>query len=152
MNISPAFVAAPEPTVAFKPGQRAFHHPPVSAEPGARLNAPSGNPGLNAALFEGTVTAGIVVAFVSVELGRSFSWTAPRLEDSGNCINQGFEHFGIVDISRSMADSEGNTLGIDHQVAFGAGFPAIGRIRASILAPPGAGTLPESRQARDQSI
>ena len=55
-------------------------------------------------------------------------------------------------VGRSVPHREWNASFVDHNMAFGALFAAIRRIRPGLFAPPGAGTLAESSEARDQSM
>jgi hypothetical protein len=54
-------------------------------------------------------------------------------------------------IGRREDDSEWDATPVDEEMALRARFAAIRRIRAGLLAPLLAGTLAESREARDQS-
>jgi hypothetical protein len=56
-----------------------------------------------------------------------------------------------MDVSCAQRDRERDALGFDHKMALRARFASIRRIRAGFCAPPTAGTVNESTQARDQS-
>lgn len=98
------------------------------------------------------MAAWIVIALIGMELRRPFSRSPTRFQDVRNRINQRLKELGIMHIRGGMLDHERDSLGIDHKMALRALFAAVGRIWPGFLAPPGAGTLPESRAARDQSI
>jgi hypothetical protein len=57
-----------------------------------------------------------------------------------------------MDVGCGMRYSKRNTCTVDHQVTLRAPFTSIRRVRSDLLAPPGAGTLAESNDARDQSM
>jgi hypothetical protein len=75
-----------------------------------------------------------------------------RSENRGDGINHRLQHLRIVDVGSRMSDRQGDTLAVDHKVALRARFTSVRRIGAGLLSPPGAGTVPESSEARDQSI
>jgi hypothetical protein len=57
-----------------------------------------------------------------------------------------------MDVGRSVLYRERNARRVYHEMALGALFAAIGRIRPSPFAPPGAGIAAESSEALDQSM
>lgn len=81
-------------------------------------------------------------------LPRPATWS----EHSGNGVNPRLQHLRIVHVCRCMSDRQRDTAAVAHKVALRARFAPIRRIGPGFLAPPGAGTLPESSEARDQSM
>src|SRR3712207_5146691 len=57
-----------------------------------------------------------------------------------------------MDVGCRVSHREGDAFSVDHNVALRALFALIRRVRAGLLAPPGAGTLAESKDALSQSI
>jgi hypothetical protein len=74
-----------------------------------------------------------------------------RSENRGDGINHSLQHLRIVDVCRRMSDRQRDTLAVDSKVALRARFAPVRRIGAGFF-PPGAGTVPESSEACDQSI
>ena len=115
--------------------------------------ATAGDPGGDAAAAQHLPAAREVVAFVSVQLGRSPAWPAwssPRPDDCWNGVDQLLEELGVVGVGRRQADRQRDAAGVDHQVVLGAGLAAVDRIRASQFPPRRARTLTLSIEARDQ--
>jgi hypothetical protein len=81
-------------------------------------------------------------------LPRPSAWS----ENRGDGIDHRLQHLRIMDVYRRMSDRQRDTLGVDHQVAPRSRFAPVRRIGAGFLSPLGVGTVPESSEARDQSI
>jgi hypothetical protein len=153
VQIRPAFVADREPTIRRKPGKRPLDHPPVPPQPSARILAPPGDAYSNTALVQSPPAMREVVAFVRVQLLRTFAGSASaRRFDRRNRIQELLEDFGVMDVRRSKDNGKWEAGRVGQQVAFGARLAAIGRIRPDLLTPFLAGTVAESTHARDQSM
>jgi hypothetical protein len=87
-----------------------------------------------------------------VQLGRSFPGPTAASAQRWNGIDHRFQHPHIVHIGGCVSYRQGNASSVDHKMALRARFAAVCRVATGGFAPPGAGTLPESRDARDQSI
>lgn len=108
---------------------------------------------LDMTLPAASATAFVVVAFVGVQFVRTLSRAASSTRlyrDDG--IEGFFEELGVVCVGGGEDNGEGRAVSINDKVVFGALFAPVRRVLPRLLAPPGAGTLPESREARDQSI
>jgi hypothetical protein len=57
-----------------------------------------------------------------------------------------------MDVGSRVGHREGDAFSVDHNVALGARFALIRWILGGLWAPPGAGTLAESKDALSQSI
>ena len=138
--------------MSIQPRQRSFYHPAMATEFLARLDPSPCNPRSDAPIPQCLSATWIVVPFVGVQLGRSLSWPSSRPPNWLNGINGCFQHLGVVNIGCRLGYGERDSFSVDHKVALRARFAAIRRIRSGFSAPPGAGTLAESSEARDQSI
>jgi hypothetical protein len=58
----------------------------------------------------------------------------------------------VMDIRSGQDEGERQAVAVDHDVALGAGFTAIGRVRTCCITPFLAGTEEASTDAHDQSI
>jgi len=152
MDVWPSLISHLEPTKSIHPRKSALHDPAVATEPLTRLNAPTRDAGNDATSPQCLPTAGEVVCLVRVQLGRSFPRPSPGPTNRREGIYRCFQQHRVVHIGPRLSHSEGNALAIDHQVALRSRFAPIRRVRAGFRAPPGAGTLAESSEARDQSI
>jgi hypothetical protein len=83
MDVVSPLVANREPAVLRKPGQRALHYPPVSAQLFRTLHTLSGYASLDASLLQGLRTLLVIVGFVGVQLLR----TLPRAALPGRLID-----------------------------------------------------------------
>ena len=85
----------------------------------------------------------------------ALAWPPPSLSRQSqrwDGVNGVFEPLGIVDIGPRNRHRQRHTVTVDHDMALCAQLATIRRILASLFAPPGAGTLALSRDARVQSI
>ena len=154
VNVLPPLVVANlQPPVAIQPRERPFHHPPVASQPFARLDAPSGDArGGYAPLPERLAAAREVLALVGVQLVGALARSAARLADRLDSIYGLLQDFRVVDVGGRVGQRKRDASPVEHNMALGARFALIRRVRAGSLAPPGAGTLAESKEARSQSI
>ncbi len=116
-------------------GQRPLHHPPVSAQTGAALDAPSSNPGLDVPQPQGATAALVVVSLVGVELARPTPGWSPGLPDERHGIDYLLQHGAVVLVGPRQPHSEGDAVCIREDVALGACFAPIRRVRAGLSAP-----------------
>ena len=155
MNIGAALVADGEATVAREPGQGALDDPAMSAELLAGVDALASDAAPDPAPMEVASAPGEVVRLVGVELQRTLARAAGAAtwaEDRWDAVDQRLEEARVVQVRRREADDQGDAPAVDHKMALRARFAAIRRIRPGRFAPLFAGTLAESRLARDQSI
>ena len=152
MDVIASLVANPESSEAAEPGQRALGNPTLAPKSLLRLDAPSRDAPLDAPSSQRLATLGEVVSLVRVQLLGTLSRTTSGTLDRLDAIDQLLEQHRVVDVGRREPRRERDALALDHNMALRARFAAIRRIRAGFGAPPGAATLAESREARDQSI
>ena len=153
MDVVASLVAYLQPSVAVHPRERSFHYPPVSSQPLAGFDAPPGYPGGYAPLPERLPASREVVGLVGMQLLRALA-RAPtrRLADRLDGIHGLLQDLGVVDVLSSVYHTERDAFPVDHNVALGALFALLRRVLAGLLAPPGAATLAESKEALSQSI
>ncbi len=151
MNIGSTFVANFQSSKAIEPGQRPLHDPTMASQFLPALDAATSNARKDVPLPERLAILLAVIALVRIQFRRSAPRSAPLLADGRDGIHHLFQHSGLVDVRSSVANYERDALGFDHKMALRARFAAIRWIRPGRFAPPGAGTLPASREARDQS-
>jgi hypothetical protein len=152
MDVLASLVAYLQPPIAIQPGQGAFHHPAITPQPCAGVNSLARNSRDDVALLEYPMTARIVIAFIRVQLLRSLPRPSVRTENRGDGVNHRLKHLRIVNVCPRMSARQRDTTAVDHKVALRARFAPVRRVGAGFLSPPGAGTVPESSEARDQSI
>ena len=152
MDIVSSLVSNLESALAIQPGQCPFDYPAVTPKLLARLDASTRNSRYDTASPQCLPTESKVISLVSVQLARPLPWSSSRTANRFNGINRFLQHLAVVDISRRMRYRERDSLSVDHKMALRARFSAIRWVRPGLFAPPGAGTLAESSDARDQSI
>lgn len=152
VDVLPPLVANLQPPVAIQPRERPFHHPPVASQPFARLDAPSGDARGYAPLPERLAAAREVLALVGVQLVGALARSAARLADRLDSIYGLLQDFRVVDVGGRVGHRKRDASPVEHNMALRARFALIRGVRAGSLAPPGAGTLAESKEARSQSI
>jgi hypothetical protein len=106
-EVGPPLVADSQAAAAQEPGERALDHPPVPAQPLARLDAAAGDPGRDAAPAEGPPQRRVVVPLVAVELGRALAGSsrfAARADDGRDRVDQGEQLGRIVGAGRRQAN------------------------------------------------
>jgi hypothetical protein len=95
------------------------------------------------------------VALVGMQLHRTLTWsptTLARQTQRRDGVDGFFEPFGVVYIGPRDGHGQRHTSAVDHDMALRAQLTTIRRILAGLFAPPGAGTLALSSDARVQSI
>jgi hypothetical protein len=155
MDIVAALVADGQTPIAGEPGQGALNDPAMPSELLAGLDALASDAAANAMPVEVAAAAGGVVRLVSMQLQRTLARaarSAARAEDRRDAVDQRREEARVVGVRGREADDQGDAPAVDHKMALRARFAAIRRIRPGLIAPLFAGTLAESKLARDQSI
>lgn len=152
MDVIASLVANPESSEAAEPGQRALGNPTMTPKSLFRLDTPPRDATLDAPSPQCLATLCEVVSLVGVELLGTLPRTTSGALDWLDGIDQFLEEHRVVDVGRREPRRERDALAFDHNMALRARFAAIRRIRAGLAAPPGAATLAESSEARDQSI
>ena len=151
MNIISAFITDFQTAKAIKPSQCSFHDPTMSAKLLTFVNPATCNSRENVALAQGLAIFLTVITFISIQLFRALTWPSKFLADCRDSIYHRLKHRSLVDVGSRVPYRQRDALPFDHKMALRARFSAIRRVRAGRFAPPGAGTLPASREARDQS-
>src|SRR5215212_8230740 len=153
MDVVAPLVAHLQPPVAVHPRQCSFHNPPVSPQLLAGFDAPPGDTWGYAPLPECFAASREVVSLVGMQLLRALARSATRrLADRRDSIHSLFQDLRVVDVGRRVDHRERDAAAVDHNMALRARLSLIRRIRSGSLAPPGAATLAESKDARSHSI
>src|SRR5215204_1849292 len=87
-----------------------------------------------------------------MQLLWTLSQSAARALDGLYSVYGLFQDLRVVDVGRRVDHRKWDAFSVDHNMALRALFAFICRILAGLLAPPGAGTLDESKDARSQSM
>src|SRR5215210_1989773 len=152
MDVISALVAHLQPTVAVHPRQGSFYDPPVSPQLLAGFDASAGYPRGYAPLPQGLAASREVVGLVGMQLLGALARPATGLLDRLDGIHGFLLDLGVVDVCSRVDHRQRDASSVDHNMALRALFALIRRVRAGLLAPPGAGTLDESKDALSQSI
>lgn len=149
-DVGAPLVADGDAAEAGEPSQRTLHHPSVPAQALAALDAAPGDARDDRPPPQGPPAVGEVVAFVGVQLGRAAPWPPRTLADRRHGIHQRLQQLAVVPVGGGDPQGEGDTVGIDEDVALRTRLAAIRRVRTGLLAPLFAGTLALSTAARSQ--
>ena len=152
VDVGAALVAYGQASETVEPGMGALDYPTVTPKLLAAVDpAPSDardDPTGAALLATGTG----VVGLVGMKLVGTAAWsTAPAAAHGRDRIEGRGHHHAVVAVGPREGQAEGRAAGIDDEVALGARFAAIRRVRACGRAPFFAGTDALSRLARLQS-
>lgn len=151
MDVCAPLVADLQPPEATQPSQRSLDHPAILPQALAGLDATSGNARHDAPATACLAALGIVVPFVGMQLLGPLAGASTLASYRRNGIQGRFEHLAVVDIGRRDDHGQREAASLDHQMALRPRFAAIRRVGSARFAPPGAGMLAESSEARDQS-
>ncbi len=152
VDVVPPLVADLQPPKTVQPRQSPLHNPTVPSQPLVRLDTAPGDAWGYAPLPQSLAAAGKVVGLVGMQLLGSLPRTAARLADRRDSVHGLLQDLRVVDIGRRVDHREWDAASVDHNVALRALFALVGGVRAGLLAPPGAATLAESKDALSQSI
>ena len=151
MNISSALITDFQTTITVQPSQRSLNDPTMSTEPFTTLNSSPSDAWDDPTFSQDFAIMVAVVPFVSMEFLRTLSRSSALLTNGWDGIHHRFQHRCFVHIGSRVPYDEWDSSSFDHKMALRARFAAIRWVRAGRFAPPGAGTMPASRLARDQS-
>jgi hypothetical protein len=155
MDIRTPLIAYFEPTKAIEPGKCALDHPPIAPQSFTRLDATPSDARDDASSAQRLPTTWIVVALIRMQFHWSLAWSSSALAwqtQRRDGVNGVFEPLGIVHIGPRDGYRQGHAVTVHHHMALRAQLAAIRRILAGLFAPPGAGTLALSSDARVQSM
>lgn len=151
-DVGAALVADGEAAEAGKPSQGALDDPTVSAQALAALDAAAGDARNDGPPSQRLSAEGEIIALVGMQLDWASSWAARALPDRRYGIDHLLQQLAIVPVGWRNPQSQGDAVGIDEDVALGARFAAVRRVRPGRLAPLFAGTAALSTAARSQLI
>ena len=146
------FIPNTQPAELVQPTDGTLHHPAVSPQFLAALDAAPGDARDDAAFSEQVAVPSGIVAFVGVQFVRTSSGPAASLFDGHHRIYQTHQLGRLMDIGRRGKDRERVALLVDKNMMLGALLTSIGRVLARFSAPFLAGTVLASALARLQSI
>ena len=155
MNVEPSLVTNGQAPEAVEPGKRPLHHPAMSPQFLAALNATSGDTSSDTTLAKSLPISLGVVPFISVHLVRALAWPAASTLQRRNSIYHLLQHRRVSNVSTCTLQGEGYAFSLDHKMALRAWFAFIRRVRPCAFLPfftPLALTVCESKEALDQSI
>ena len=152
MDVISPLVAYLKPPISVHPRQSSFYDPPVSPQPLAGLDASPGYPRGYAPLPQGLPTSGEVIGLVGVQLLGALARPATRPLDRFDGIHNLLQDLGVVDVCSRVDHRQRDASSVYHNMALRALFALVCGVPASFLAPPGAATLAESREALSHSI
>lgn len=155
MDIGAALVAHLEAAETVEPRERAFHYPAIPPEPLARFDPAPRNPWNDAPRPQRPSAAWVVIALIGVQL----HWTLARPSPALVWQPQGWDRIDgllqqprVVYVRPRHGHRKWQAVAVYYNVALGPQLAAIRRILAGRFAPPGAGTLALSSDARVQSM
>ena len=152
MDITTALIAYTQAAITIQPSKGSLHNPAVLSQADTFIDAPPPQTMNNASLFQSLAMLVTIVTAVGMQLVRTVAQLTSHSRQMWDGIDHLQEHGDVTHISACVPYDEGDSLSVDHKMALRARFAAICWVRAGFFAPPGAGTLPESMHARDQSI
>jgi hypothetical protein len=151
MNICSALITDFQTAITVQPSKRSLNDPTMSSEPFTTLNSSSCDPWDYPSFSQDFSIMPTVVTFVGVEFLRTLSRSTTLLTNGRDGIHHRFQHDRFVHMGTGMPYGKWDASSFDHKMTLRARFSAIRWVRAGRFAPPGAGTMPASRLARDQS-
>lgn len=152
MHIGSSLVAHLQPPELVQPRQSPFYHPAVPSQALGAVYPFAGNARGDPPLPQCLATGSAGIGFVGMQFGGAFARSTAFPLQGRDRIHQLFQQANVMHIGSGMADYQGNSLSFGHNMALRPRFAAIRRIGPGSFAPRGAGTLAESRLARDQSM
>lgn len=147
-----ALIADGKAAELVDPGEGALDHPSVLSEMLGTIDAAAGDAGRDRPLAQVFPAAVEVVALVGVEFLGSPARPSAPLPDRVDRIDHRGQRHAVVAVGPGQDDGERQPPPVDHDVALGARFAAVGGIGADRISPLLAGTEDASTLARDQSI
>jgi hypothetical protein len=112
-DVEPALVADGEPAETGEPRQRPLDDPAVAAEPLGTVHPAPRDARDDAPLATGAAAAGVIVAFVGVQLARALARPTGALPDRRHGIEQGLEHQTVVHVRGAEQERERDAASID---------------------------------------
>ncbi len=136
VDVVPALLADAQPLEVVEPGQRAFHDPPVSAEPLTRLDTSARNTRDDAALAKTAPDVRVVVPLVTVSLlGPLARLTSASVVDRPDGVQQRQRTLLVVDVRCCQQHRQRTAPLVRHDMVLGALLPSVRGVRAG-LGPP----------------
>jgi transposase len=96
MDVSSTLVPNAQPSEAMQPARRSFDHPTQTAQMFPALDAPPGDPWLDALGAQPLPTGNVVVALVGVKLGGALAWSPLQTSDGWQTLNEWAQQLGVM--------------------------------------------------------
>ena len=151
-DVGAPLVTDGEAAEAGKPSQGALDDPTVSAQALAALDAVAGDTRNDGPPSQRLSAECEIIALVGVQLGWASSWAARALPDRRRGIDDFLQQLAVMPVGWRNPHGQGDAVGIDEDMAFGARLATVRRVRPGRLAPLFAGTAALSTAARSQLI
>jgi hypothetical protein len=152
MDVGAAFIANHEAAELIEPGKTSFDDPAMAPKFGSALDIAACDARADAAPAQRAPVDRIVVALVGVDFARALARSSAWTTDCRDAVDERDQPCAVVDVGGREVNDERDALSIHGKMPLRAGLAAIGRVRASVVAPFLAGTLALSTAARSQSI
>ena len=152
MNVGASIIPHTQSPELSKPCQGAFHHPACSTQSAAMHACSLADQRPDAAHEQVDAMPQRAIAGIALHGVGSSARRATLAFDRRNRLHQLQQSSDIRHICGAEDRRQRKPVGVGDEVVFGAGFAAIGGIRAGQFAPPTARRLALSTTARDQSI
>jgi len=151
MDVGASFVADGQPAEAMEPGQGALHHPTVSTQALAGVDALAGDAHPDVASGQRLAAAGDVRGLIGMQFGGPLASLSGRGLGRRDGVEQVLKDNRVVAVGPRQERGQRDSGALDHKMALRARFAPIRRIRPREVAPLLPGILAESKEARLQS-
>jgi len=133
MDVSSTLVSDAQPPEAMQPAQRSFDHPTPTAQMFRALDAPPGDPWLDALGTQPLPVGSVVVALIGVQLGGTLARSPRQTSDSWQTLNERAQQLGVMDIGRRELDHQWQPSLIDDDVMFATELAPVGGVGAGVI-------------------
>ena len=126
MNIVSFFISHTQTPLIKQPIKGRFDNVAISAQAAAVFGVAFGDQRLDATRTQWLTDFVFgVISTIGEGFVRASAWPATRLLDRRDRIDQSHGHFRIMHIRSGVLNGQGDAVGINHQMALRAIFPAI---------------------------
>ncbi len=152
MDVCSPFIANLPSPISVQPRMGSLDDPPRAPQFFRAFDPPPCDARLNPPLPQGLSLLRCILGLIGLEFLGPLAGPASGAPDRFHRIDRGFHHLAVMDMGCREGDGQRDAVLVDHPMALRARFSAIRRIRPGRFAPPGAGPVAESNEARDPSI
>lgn len=151
VEVGAALLAGAQSLEAVPPGEAAFDHPALLAQPGAVRDAAAGDPRGAAARPQLAAVGVEVVAAIGEQLARSAAGPPSPAADRRYRVDQRDQLGDVVAVAAGQRDRPWDAGGVADQMVLAARPAAVDRGRADVVPPWSARTCEESTAAESRS-